>query len=72
VYVRDRGVGFDPDSVAEDRMGIRTSITGRVERHGGTAEISSRPGDGTEVTLTMSLSGPLSGPSSGPLSGEVG
>ncbi|HSI27279.1 MAG TPA: PspC domain-containing protein, partial [Aeromicrobium sp.] len=26
VYVRDRGVGFDPDSVAEDRMGIRTSI----------------------------------------------
>lgn len=72
VYVRDRGVGFDPDSVAEDRMGIRTSITGRIERHGGTAEISSAPGEGTEVTLTMSLSGPLPGPLTGPLTGEVG
>ena len=57
VYVRDRGVGFDPDAVAEDRMGIRTSIIGRIERHGGTAEISSTPGEGTEVTLRMALSG---------------
>ena len=57
VYVRDRGRGFDPDAVADDRMGIRTSIVGRMERHGGTATIQSAPGDGTEITLTMSVVG---------------
>lgn len=57
VYVRDRGVGFDPDTVADDRMGIRTSIVGRLERHGGTAQVASTPGEGTEVTLTMALAG---------------
>jgi signal transduction histidine kinase/phage shock protein PspC (stress-responsive transcriptional regulator) len=54
VYVRDRGRGFDPESVADDRMGIRTSIVGRMERHGGTARVQSTPGEGTEITLTMS------------------
>ena len=57
VYVRDRGRGFDPESVADDRMGIRTSIVGRMERHGGTASVQSTPGEGTEITLTMSLLG---------------
>jgi signal transduction histidine kinase len=57
VYVRDRGRGFDPNGVADDRMGIRTSIVGRMERHGGTASIQSAPGDGTEITLTMSVEG---------------
>jgi signal transduction histidine kinase len=55
VYVRDRGRGFDPDAVADDRMGIRTSIVGRMERHGGTAQVQSVPGDGTEITLTMEV-----------------
>jgi signal transduction histidine kinase/phage shock protein PspC (stress-responsive transcriptional regulator) len=55
VYVRDRGRGFDPNGVADDRMGIRTSIVGRMERHGGTASIQSAPGDGTEITLTMGV-----------------
>src|SRR5690606_8363293 len=41
VFVRDRGVGFDPDSIAEDRLGVRNSIIGRVERHGGTARVRS-------------------------------
>lgn len=53
VFVRDRGAGFDPDTVADDRMGIRGSIEGRVERHGGSAVIKSSPGEGTEVRLTM-------------------
>lgn len=53
VFVRDRGRGFDPDHVPEDRMGVRGSIVDRVERHGGTASIRSRPGQGTEVALTM-------------------
>lgn len=55
VFVRDRGAGFDPDVVAEDRHGLRDSIVDRMLRHGGTAEIKSRPGEGTEVRLTQPL-----------------
>src|SRR6478752_2879499 len=53
VFVRDRGVGFDPDDVPEDRMGVRGSIVDRMDRHGGTAEIRSTPGEGTEVRLRL-------------------
>ena len=51
--MRDRGAGFDPDVVAEDRQGIRSSIVGRMERHGGTATLRSAPGEGTEVRLFL-------------------
>jgi signal transduction histidine kinase len=53
VFVRDRGRGFDPDTVPEDRFGVRHSIIDRMERHGGSAEIRSAPGEGTEVRLHM-------------------
>jgi signal transduction histidine kinase/phage shock protein PspC (stress-responsive transcriptional regulator) len=53
VFVRDRGVGFDPDTVEDHRHGVRGSIIGRMRRHGGRAEIRSEPGGGTEVRLTM-------------------
>ena len=53
VFVRDRGVGFEPDSVPDDRFGVRHSIIDRMERHGGSAEIRSTPGEGTEVRLHM-------------------
>jgi len=53
VFVRDRGVGFDLDTIAEDRMGVRGSIVDRVERHGGTVTIRSKPGEGTEVAMTV-------------------
>ncbi len=53
VFVRDRGVGFDLSTVEGDRHGVRGSIIGRMERHGGRAEIRSEPGEGTEVRLTM-------------------
>jgi phage shock protein PspC (stress-responsive transcriptional regulator)/anti-sigma regulatory factor (Ser/Thr protein kinase) len=53
VFVRDRGVGFDLTEVGPDRHGVRGSIMGRMERHGGTAEIRSEPGSGTEVRLRM-------------------
>ncbi|GII29529.1 histidine kinase [Planotetraspora mira] len=53
VFVRDRGKGFVLDDVPEDRMGIRQSIIGRMERHGGGARVRTEPGDGTEVMLTM-------------------
>lgn len=55
VFVRDRGVGFDPGTIADDRMGIRRSIIDRVQRHRGTAEIRSAVGEGTEVRLTVPL-----------------
>ncbi|WP_407695942.1 ATP-binding protein [Sphaerimonospora thailandensis] len=53
VFIRDRGKGFVLDDVPEDRMGIRQSIIGRMERNGGSARIRTEPGDGTEVMLTM-------------------
>lgn len=53
VFVHDRGPGFDPDAVPDDRRGVRESIMGRMERHGGHAMIRSTPGVGTEVELTL-------------------
>ena len=53
VFVRDRGDGFHLDAVPEDRMGVRGSIIDRMARHGGTATVRSRPGDGTEVRLEI-------------------
>lgn len=52
LFVRDRGAGFDPDAVPEDRMGVRRSIIDRMERHGGEASIRSAPGEGTEIRLS--------------------
>ena len=45
--------GFDPADVDTDRAGVRDSIIGRMERHGGTAEVHSNTGQGTEVELRM-------------------
>ena len=53
VFVDDRGPGFDPGAVGEDRRGIRDSIVGRMRRHGGRAEIRSGPEGGTEVELEI-------------------
>jgi len=55
VFVRDRGVGFDTKTIAEDRMGVRGSIIDRIERHGGTATIKSAHGEGTEVRMSIPL-----------------
>jgi len=54
VFVRDRGVGFDPASIATDRQGVRGSIVDRMTRHGGRADVQSSAA-GTEIRLTMSL-----------------
>jgi signal transduction histidine kinase len=53
VFVRDRGRGFDPAAVPPDRYGVRHSIVDRMRRHGGTAEVRSTPGEGTEVRLHL-------------------
>jgi phage shock protein PspC (stress-responsive transcriptional regulator) len=52
-FVRDTGVGFDRDEIAEDRLGVRESIVGRMERVGGRAEIVTALGEGTEVRLSV-------------------
>lgn len=52
-FVRDEGVGFDASTVPGDRGGIAESIVGRLARHGGTADIRSEPGRGTEVSLRL-------------------
>lgn len=53
VFIRDRGRGFDLSTVEEDRMGVKGSIIDRMDRHGGTAQIRSASGDGTEVRLEI-------------------
>lgn len=53
LFVRDRGRGFDPDAVPEDRKGLAESIHGRMTRRGGSASVRSTPGQGTEVSLTI-------------------
>jgi signal transduction histidine kinase len=53
LFVRDRGSGFDPADVPDDRHGLADSVHGRMERHGGTVRLRSTPGGGTEVHLLM-------------------
>jgi signal transduction histidine kinase len=53
VHVRDRGRGFNVADIPGDRMGVRESILGRLERHGGTARVTSDPGEGTRIELVM-------------------
>ena len=40
-FVRDRGKGFDPDHLPTDRLGVRQSIIGRMQRCGGAGTIRS-------------------------------
>lgn len=39
VWVTDEGEGFDPSALPSDRLGVRESIVGRLERAGGHAEL---------------------------------
>ena len=52
VFVKDRGPGFDLAAVPADRLGVRESVVGRMQRNGGSAEIISST-DGTEVRLHL-------------------
>ncbi len=53
VFVTDQGKGFDPESIPDGRHGIKDSLHGRMRRQGGESEITSEPGEGTEVRLTL-------------------
>lgn len=56
IYVRDRGCGFDPEDIPDDRHGLRDSVCERVEKVGGTVEINSTPGEGSEVEIRVPVS----------------
>ncbi len=57
VTVRDDGVGFVPGRLEEaaeaGRMGVARSVRGRVADHGGTVDVVSAPGRGTEVEMRV-------------------
>jgi signal transduction histidine kinase len=59
VTVRDDGVGLAPgrlvDAEAEGRLGVASSVVGRLRDLGGTADVTGRPGDGVEVVLELPL-----------------
>jgi two-component system, NtrC family, sensor histidine kinase HydH len=67
VLVADSGVGIAPENLARvfdpyyttknDGTGLGLALSAKiVEEHGGTIRISSRPGESTEVRLTLPLS----------------
>ncbi len=58
-FVRDHGPGFDVEEIADDRLGVRESILGRMERAGGHARIR-RLDSGTEVALELPVEPPES------------
>jgi nitrate/nitrite-specific signal transduction histidine kinase len=50
IFIRDRGRGFDPNSVPVGRMGIRQSIIGRMRRP---CHRARGAGAGTEVEVQL-------------------
>lgn len=52
IEIGDRGVGFDPDVIPTERLGVRVSILERVASAGGEARIDAAPGRGAVVTLS--------------------
>lgn len=54
IIVKDNGSGFRADRLPKDRIGIRTSVIGRMEAIGGQAKINTAPGSGTEIILRWS------------------
>jgi signal transduction histidine kinase len=57
VTIRDDGPGIPAgrlaEAAAEGRLGVSQSISGRISDLGGSADISSTPGSGTEVRLRV-------------------
>lgn len=53
VMVIDHGVGFDPKLIADDRLGLRSSVVARIRAHGGSVRVWSTPGSGTSVLISV-------------------
>lgn len=56
IVVSDDGPGFRLNQVPKDRLGLRNSIMGRVERAGGKVFLNTRPGSGTTLVFEWSVS----------------
>lgn len=53
----DNGRGFDPDTPAAEGDGLR-NLRERLAACGGSLDISSAPGEGTQITLSIAISEP--------------
>jgi signal transduction histidine kinase len=53
IMVSDEGVGFELDSVAADRLGLRQSVVERIRSVNGSVRIWSTPGAGTSVLMRV-------------------
>ncbi|MDG2497324.1 MAG: ATP-binding protein [Aquiluna sp.] len=51
ITVADDGIGFKPDRVPGDRLGIKLSILAKMQNVGGSADIASSSRNGTKVSL---------------------
>ena len=54
VSIRDDGIGFDFESIADDRLGLRIIRERSASIHGN-AKIESSPGSGTEITVLIPM-----------------
>ena len=52
IFIKDRGHGFDQSAIPPDRLGVRESVIGRMQRNGGAAMIFTGA-EGTEVRLSL-------------------
>jgi hypothetical protein len=52
VEVVDDGVGFDVTAISTDRLGVKERILGSLAAVGARADITSRTGQGTRITMT--------------------
>ncbi|MEP6480990.1 MAG: ATP-binding protein [Rhodoglobus sp.] len=53
IMVSDQGRGFEPNSVADDRLGLRESVVERIRSVGGSVRIWSTPGAGTSIVMRV-------------------
>jgi NarL family two-component system sensor histidine kinase LiaS len=58
--IADNGVGFELDERSEGGLGLR-GMKERAASLGGSVEVTTRPGSGTRVRVTVPLSGGTSG-----------
>ncbi len=62
VEIGDRGPGFELATIPTERLGVRVSILERLATAGGRADIQSRLGEGTRITLRWPDAGSTGAP----------